>query len=172
MFPCGMGGSVFITTPLVALARRSRLRRLQRKLRPIAPSRVTGSCLCLRGSYGVCAVVRHSSSVPMPPAPLGLLISGGACRIQCAGLRNGLRGVSPAGHGKSYSASVERLLRQRRKITPPASSPEGQFCRACIRPTGRIVLPRSEYRRARRPPMLQMPFPFSGISLLSLHECG
>lgn len=70
------------------------------------------------------------------------------------------------------TASGVKLLCLRRKVTPPASSPEGQFCRASIRFSGRIVLPRSQYRRARRPPILQMPFPFSGISLLSLHECG
>lgn len=64
VFPCGMGGSVFITTPLVALVRRPRLRRLQRKLRPIAPSRVTGGCFCLRGSYGVCAVIGLPALTP------------------------------------------------------------------------------------------------------------
>ena len=171
VFPCGMGGSVFITTPLVALVRRPRLRRLQRKLRPIAPSLVTGGCFCLRGSYGVCAVIGLSALAPMPPAPLSLLIPGGSCRIQFVRLKNGLRGHSLRNGGEVTTASGVRLLRQRRKITPPASSPEGQFCRAYIRFSGRVVLPRSQYRRARRPPMLQMPFPFSGISLLSLHGC-
>ena len=90
VFPCGMGGSVFITTPLVALVRRPRLRRLQRKRRPQRASRVTGGCFCLRGSYGVCAVIGLPALTPMPPAPLGLLIPGGSCRIQFVRLRNGL----------------------------------------------------------------------------------
>ena len=172
VFPCGVGGGVFITTPLAQCTRRPRLRELQRQRRPQRASRVRGGGFYRKVAREVCAVIRLSALTPMPPAPLGLLIIGGACRIQCAGLRNGFRGVYPADDGKGYSACVEKLLRIRRKVTPPVSSPEGQFCRASIRFSGRIVLPRSEYRRARRPPMLQMPFPFSGISLLSLHECG
>ena len=172
VFPCGMGGSISFTTPLAQCTRRPRLRELQRQRRPQRASRVTGGCFCLRGSYKVCAVIGLPALVPMPPAPLGLLIPGGSCRIQFVRLRNGLRGYSLRSGGEVTTASVVKLLRQRRKITPPASSPEGQFCRAYIRFSGRVVLPRSQYRRARRPPMLQMPFPFSGISLLSLHECG
>ena len=90
VFPSGVGGSLIITTPLVALARRPRLRRLQRKRRPIAPSLVTGGCLCLRGSYKVCAVIGLPALAPMPPAPLGLLVPGGACRIQFVRFRSGL----------------------------------------------------------------------------------
>ena len=171
VFPCGMGGSLIITTPLVALARRPRLRRLQRKLRPIAPSRVTGGCLCLRGSYKVCAVIGLPTLAPMPPAPSRLPILGGSCRIHSVRLRNRLRGYSLRSGGKVTTASGVKLLRQRRKITPPVNSPEGLFCRASIRLAGRVALPRSEYRRPRRPPMLQMPFPFQRYFLLSLHEC-
>ena len=172
VFPCGVGGGVFITTPLAQCTRRPRLRELQRKRRPQRASRVRGGGFYRKVAREVCEVIRLSALTPMPPAPLGLLISGGSCRIQFVRLRNGLRGYSLRSGGEVTTASVERLLHQRRKITPPASSPEGQFCRASIRPTGRVALPRYQYRRARRPPMLQMPFPFSGISLLSLHECG
>ena len=90
VFPCGVGGSLIITTPLVALVRRPRLRRLQRKLRPIAPSLVTGGCFCLRGSYKVSAVIGLPALVPMPPAPLGLFIIGGSCRVQFVRFRSGL----------------------------------------------------------------------------------
>lgn len=172
VFPCGMGGSISFTTPLAQCTRRPRLRELQRQRRPQRASRVTGGCFYLRGSYKVCAVIGLPALVPMPPAPLGLLIIGGSCRIRFVRLRNGLRGYSLRSGGEVTTASGVKLLRQCRKVTPPASSPEGQLCRAYIRFSGRIVLPRSQYRRARRPPMLQMPFPFSGISLLSLHECG
>ena len=120
MFPCGLGGGLIITTPLVALARRPRLRRLQRKRRPIASSRVTGGCSCLRGSYRVCAVIGLPALAPMPPAPLGLLIPGGACRIRFVRLRNGLRGHSLRSGGEVTTASGVRLLCIRRKITPPA----------------------------------------------------
>lgn len=90
VFPCGMGGGLIITTPLAQCTRRLRLRELQRKRRPQRASRVTGGCFCLRGSYRACAVIGHSSSVPMPPAPLGLLIPGGSCRIQFVRFRSGL----------------------------------------------------------------------------------
>ena len=166
-----MGGSVFIIMPLVALVRRPRLRKLQRQLRPIAPSRITGGCFCPGGSWGVCAVIGLSALAPMPPVPSRLLIPGGACRIRFVRLRNGLRGAFPAGDGEGYSSSVEKLLCVRRKITPPAGSGEVTFAALASVCCGRAVLPHSQYRRARRPPMLQMPFPFSGISLLSLHEC-
>lgn len=172
VFPCGMGGSFSFTTPLAQCTRRPRLRELQRQRRPQRASRVRGGGFYRKVAREACAVIRLSALVPMPPAPLGLLIIGGSCRIQFVRLRNGLRGYSLRSGGEVTTASVERLLRQRRKVTPPANSPEGQLCRASIRFSGRIVLPRSQYRRARRPPMLQMPFPFSGISLLSLHECG
>lgn len=172
VFPCGVGGSISFITPLAQCTRRPRLRKLQRKRRPQRASRVRGGGFYRKVAREVCAVIRLPALVPMPPAPLGLLISGGSCRIQFVRLRNGLRGYSLRSGGEVTTASGVKLLRQRRKVTPLASSPEGQLCRACIRPTGRIVLPRYQYRRARRPPMLRMPFPFSGISLLSLHECG
>ena len=172
VFPCGMGGGLIITTPLAQCTRRLRLRELQRKRRPQRASRVRGGCFCLRVSYKVCAVIRLPALVPMPPAPLGLLPFGGSCRIHCARLRNGLRGHSLRSGGEVTTASGVKLLRLCSKVTPPVRQQEGQFCRAYIRFSGRVVLPRSQYRRARRPPMLQMPFPFSGISLLSLHECG
>ena len=166
-----MGGSLFIIMPLVALVRRWCLRELQRQRRPIAPSRITGGCFCPGDSYGACAVIGLSTLAPMPPAPSRLLIPGGACRILFLRLRNGLRGVFPAGDGEGYSSSVGKLLCLRRKITPPVSSPGGAFAAPASVCCGRTVLPLSQYRRARRPPMLQMPFPFIGISLLSLHEC-
>ena len=166
-----MGGSLFIIMPLVALVRRWCLRELQRQRRPIAPSRITGGCFCPGDSYGACAVIGLSTLAPMPPAPSRLLIPGGACRILFLRLRNGLRGVFPAGDGEGYCSCVEKLLRIRRKITPPAGSPEVAFAARASVCCGRAVLPLSQYRRARRPPMLQMPFPFIGISLLSLHGC-
>ena len=169
--PCGMGGSVSLTTPPAQCTRRPRLRRLQRQRRPQRASRVPVGCFCPGGSYGACAVIRLSAFAPMPPAPSRLLIPGGACRILFLRLRNGLRGVFPAGDGEGYCSCVEKLLRIRRKITPPAGSPEVAFAARASVCCGRAVLPLSQYRRARRPPMLQMPFPFIGISLLSLHGC-
>lgn len=145
--------------PLVALVRRWCLRKLQRQLRPIAPSRITGGCFCPGDGWGVCVVIGLSVLAPMPPAPSCLLIPGGACRILFLRLRNGLGGAFPAGDGEGYSSSVEKLLRIRRKITPPAGSPEVAFAAPASVCCGRTVLPHSQYRRARRPPMLQIPFP-------------
>ena len=90
VFPCGVGGSVIIPTPLVALARRPRLRELQRQRRPQRASRVRGGGFYRKVAREVCAVIRLSALAPMPPAPLGLLIPGGSCRIQFVRLRNGL----------------------------------------------------------------------------------
>ena len=154
-----MGGRASIIMPLVALVRRWCLRELQRQLRPIAPSRITGGWALSRGQLWGLAVIGLSVLAPMPPAPLGLLILGGACRIQFARFRNGLRGAFPAGDGEGYSSSVEKLLRIRRKIIPPAGSPEVAFAAPASVCCGRTVLPHSQYRRARRPPMLQIPFP-------------
>lgn len=110
VFPCGMGGSVSIITPLAQCTRRPRLRELQRKRRPQRASRVRGGCFYRKVAGGVRTVIRLSASTPMPPAPLGLFIIGGSCRIQFVRLRDGRKGIFPAGDGEGYSASVEKLL--------------------------------------------------------------
>ena len=119
VFPCGVGGGLIITTPLAQCTRRPRLRELQRQRRPQRASRVMGGGFYRKVAREVCTVIRLPALVPMPPAPLGLLISGGSCRIQFVRLRNGLRGYSLRSGGEVTTASGVKLLRIRRKITPP-----------------------------------------------------
>ena len=119
VFPCGVGGGLIITTPLAQCTRRPRLRELQRQRRPQRASRVMGGGFYRKVAREVCTVIRLPALVPMPPAPLGLLPFGGSCRIQFVRLRNGLRGYSLRSGGEVTTASGVKLLRIRRKITPP-----------------------------------------------------
>lgn len=104
----------------------------------------------LWGLYGY----RASGSAPMPPAPLGLLPFGGAGRIRFLGLSD-----------CSYRPASGQVENGTDGDTSRCSSKVGFAAWASCR-SGRIVLPLSQYRRARRPPISSR-LCFSGVPFFS-----